>query len=279
MTTIELNSIVKHLPNSPGVYQFLNSEEVIIYVGKAKSLKKRVSSYFKQKHKDGKTNSLVKNINNIKHVVVKTESDALLLENSLIKKFQPKYNILLKDDKSYPWICIKNERFPRVFYTRKMIKDGSDYFGPYTSLRVVKTILNIITSLYKLRTCSYDLNEKKVEDKKYKVCLEFHIGNCLGPCEALHEEEDYNQNILDIKDILKGNFKNSLYSFKREMKELSKNLKFEEADLIKSKIKALENYQYKSTVVSPKISNVDVFSYIEDENFVYVNFLQISLGS
>ena len=239
MTTIELNNIVKHLPNSPGVYQFLNSEGVIIYVGKAKSLKKRVSSYFKQKHKDGKTNSLVKNINNIKHVVVKTESDALLLENSLIKKFQPKYNILLKDDKSYPWICIKKERFPRVFYTRKMIKDGSDYFGPYTSLRVVKTILNIITSLYKLRTCSYDLNEKKVEDKKYKVCLEFHIGNCLGPCEALQVEENYNQNILEIKDILKGNFKNSLNSFKIEMNELSKNLKFEEANLVKSKIKAL----------------------------------------
>jgi len=153
MTTIELNNTIKHLPNSPGVYQFLNSVEVIIYVGKAKSLKNRVSSYFKQNHKDGKTNSLVKNIHNIKHVVVKTESDALLLENSLIKKFQPKYNILLKDDKSYPWICIKNERFPRVFYTRKMIKDGSDYYGPYTSLRVVKTILNIISSLYKLRTC------------------------------------------------------------------------------------------------------------------------------
>jgi len=203
----------------------------------------------------------------------------LLLENSLIKKFQPKYNILLKDDKSYPWICIKKERFPRVFYTRKMIKDGSDYFGPYTSLRVVKTILNIITSLYKLRTCSYDLNEKKVEDKKYKVCLEFHIGNCLGPCEALQVEENYNQNILEIKDILKGNFKNSLNSFKIEMNELSKNLKFEEANLVKSKIKALENYQYKSTVVSPKISNVDIFSYVEDENFVYINFLQISLGS
>ena len=279
MTAIELSNTVKHLPSSPGVYQFLNLDGVIIYVGKAKSLKKRVSSYFKQNHKDGKTNFLVKNIYSIKHVVVKTESDALLLENSLIKKFQPKYNILLKDDKSYPWICIKNERFPRVFYTRKMIKDGSDYYGPYTSLRVVKTILNIVSSLYKLRTCSYDLNEKKVEDEKFKVCLEFHIGNCLGPCEGLQEEDNYNQNILEIKEILKGNFKNSLNSFKREMKELSENLKFEEANLIKGKIKALENYQYKSTVVSPKISNVDVFSYVEDESFVYVNFLQISLGS
>ena len=160
-----------------------------------------------------------------------------------------------------------------------MIKDGSDYYGPYTSLRVVKTILNIVSSLYKLRTCSYDLNEKKVEDEKFKVCLEFHIGNCLGPCEGLQEEDNYNQNILEIKEILKGNFKNSLNSFKREMKELSENLKFEEANLIKVKIKALENYQYKSTVVSPKISNVDVFSYVEDESFVYVNFLQISLGS
>ena len=187
MTTIELNNTIRYLPNSPGVYQFLNSDDVIIYVGKAKSLKNRVGSYFKQNHKDGKTNSLVKNIHNIIHVVVKTESDALLLENSLIKKFQPKYNILLKDDKSYPWICIKNERFPRIFYTRKMIKDGSDYYGPYTSLRVVKTILNIVSSLYKLRTCSYDLNKKKIEDKKYKVCLEFHIGNCHGPCEGLEE--------------------------------------------------------------------------------------------
>jgi excinuclease ABC subunit C len=276
---IDIINLVNHLPNNPGVYQFLNSDNVIIYVGKAKSLKKRVKSYFKQNHKDRKTNSLVKNIFNVKHIVVKTESDALLLENSLIKKFQPKYNILLKDDKSYPWICIKKERFPRVFYTRKMIKDGSDYFGPYTSLRVVKTILSIITSLYKLRTCSYDLNEKKVKDKKYKVCLEFHIGNCLGPCEDLHKEENYNQNIIEIKDILRGNFKNSLYSFKTEMKELAENLKFEEANLIKSKIQALENYQYKSTVVSPKISNVDIFSYVEDETFVYVNFLQISLGS
>ena len=279
MTKIELNNIVKHLPNSPGVYQFLNSDEVIIYVGKAKSLIKRVRSYFKQIHKDGKTNSLVKNIDNIKHIVVKTESDALLLENSLIKKFKPKYNILLKDDKTYPWICIKNERFPRVFYTRKMIKDGSDYYGPYTSLRVVKTILNIISSLYKLRTCSYDLNDQKVQNNKYKVCLEFHLGNCLGPCEDLQEEENYNQNIIEIKDILRGNFKNSLHSFRREMKVMADDLKFEQANLIKSKINALENYQYKSTVVNPKISNVDVFSYSEDENFVYVNFLQISFGS
>ena len=279
MTIIDINNIIKHLPNNPGVYQFLNSEDIIIYVGKAKSLKKRVSSYFKQKHKDGKTNSLVKNIYNIKHIVVKTESDALLLENSLIKKFQPKYNILLKDDKTYPWICIKKERFPRVFYTRKMIKDGSDYYGPYTSLRVVKTILNIISSLYKLRTCSYDLNEQKIIDKKYKICLEYHIGNCLGPCENLLNEETYNQYIVEIKEILKGNFKNSLHSFKKEMKDLSINLKFEQANLIKEKINALENYQYKSTVVSPKISDVDVFSYTEDEKFVYVNFLQISLGS
>jgi excinuclease ABC subunit C len=279
MTTIDISNIIKHLPNNPGVYQFLNSEDVIIYVGKAKSLKKRVSSYFKQKHKDGKTNSLVKNIHNIKHIVVKTESDALLLENSLIKKFQPKYNILLKDDKTYPWICIKKERFPRVFYTRKMIKDGSDYYGPYTSLRVVKTILNIISSLYKLRTCSYDLNEQKIIDKKYKICLEYHIGNCLGPCENLLNEETYNQYIVEIKEILKGNFKNSLHSFKKEMIDLSINLKFEQANLIKEKINALENYQYKSTVISPKISDVDVFSYSEDEKFVYVNFLQISLGS
>ncbi|MCH1548511.1 MAG: excinuclease ABC subunit UvrC [Flavobacteriaceae bacterium] len=279
MSKLILSDIINNLPKKTGVYQFFDQNEKIIYVGKAKNLKNRVTSYFKSKHKDGKTNSLVKQIKKITHIVVKTELDALLLENNLIKKFKPKYNILLKDDKSYPWICVKNERFPRVFYTRKMIKDGSDYYGPYTSLKVVKTILNLITNLYKLRTCNYDLNKEKIDNNKYKLCLEFHIGNCFGPCENLQNEESYNSDILKIKNILKGNFKQSLVGFKKEMVALSEALEFEKAQLLKDKIKTLENYQYKSTIVSPSISDVDVFSFVQEDRHFYINFLQISFGS
>ena len=279
MSKLILTDIINNLPKKTGVYQFFDQNEKIIYVGKAKNLKNRVTSYFKSKHKDGKTNSLVKQIKKITHIVVKTELDALLLENNLIKKFKPKYNILLKDDKSYPWICVKNERFPRVFYTRKMIKDGSDYYGPYTSLKVVKTILNLITNLYKLRTCNYDLNKEKIDNNKYKLCLEFHIGNCFGPCENLQNEESYNLDIIKIKNILKGNFKQSLMGFKKEMVALSEALEFEKAQLLKDKIKTLENYQYKSTIVSPSISDVDVFSFVQEDRHIYINFLQISFGS
>ena len=279
MSKLILSDIINNLPKKTGVYQFFDQNEKIIYVGKAKNLKNRVTSYFKSKHKDGKTNSLVKQIKKITHIVVKTELDALLLENNLIKKFKPKYNILLKDDKSYPWICVKNERFPRVFYTRKMIKDGSDYYGPYTSLKVVKTILNLITNLYKLRTCNYDLNKEKIDNNKYKLCLEFHIGNCFGPCENLQNEESYNLDIIKIKNILKGNFKQSLMGFKKEMVALSEALEFEKAQLLKDKIKTLENYQYKSTIVSPSISDVDVFSFVQEDRHIYINFLQISFGS
>lgn len=279
MSKLILSDIINNLPKKTGVYQFFDQNEKIIYVGKAKNLKNRVTSYFKSKHKDGKTNSLVKQIKKITHIVVKTELDALLLENNLIKKFKPKYNILLKDDKSYPWICVKNERFPRVFYTRKMIKDGSDYYGPYTSLKVVKTILNLITNLYKLRTCNYDLNKEKIDNNKYKLCLEFHIGNCFGPCENLQNEESYNSDIIKIKNILKGNFKQSLMGFKKEMVTLSEALEFEKAQLLKDKIKTLENYQYKSTIVSPSISDVDVFSFVQEDKHIYINFLQISFGS
>ena len=279
MSKLILTDIINNLPKKTGVYQFFDQNEKIIYVGKAKNLKNRVTSYFKSKHKDGKTNSLVKQIKKITHIVVKTELDALLLENNLIKKFKPKYNILLKDDKSYPWICVKNERFPRVFYTRKMIKDGSDYYGPYTSLKVVKTILNLITNLYKLRTCNYDLNKEKIDNNKYKLCLEFHIGNCFGPCENLQNEESYNLDIIKIKNILKGNFKQSLMGFKKEMVALSEALEFEKAQLLKDKIKTLENYQYKSTIVSPSISDVDVFSFVQEDRHFYINFLQISFGS
>jgi excinuclease ABC subunit C len=267
------------LPEQPGVYQYYDAEGTIIYVGKAKNLKKRVSSYFNKIQDNGKTRVLVKKIVTIKHIVVETETDALLLENNLIKKHQPRYNVLLKDDKSYPWICIKNERFPRVFSTRRVIKDGSEYFGPYTSVKTVWTLLDLIKGIYHLRTCNYHLSEDKIDAGKYKVCLEYHLGNCKGPCEGLETEAEYNQNIKAIKEILKGNFKDSLSQFKSQMKQYAANMQFEEAQKIKEKIEVLENYQAKSTIVNPKISNVDVFSIVSDETYGYVNFLQLSYGS
>ncbi|MGW9684332.1 excinuclease ABC subunit UvrC [Flagellimonas sp. 2504JD1-5] len=267
------------LPDNPGVYQFYDNEGKILYVGKAKNLKKRVSSYFNKKQEYGKTRVLVKKIESIKHIVVATESDALLLENNLIKKLMPRYNVLLKDDKSYPWICIKKERFPRVFSTRKLIKDGSEYYGPYTSMKTVRTLLDLVRSLYPLRTCNFDLSEEKIAAGKYKVCLEYHLGNCLGPCEGLQREEDYQKQIEDIRQIIKGNFKNSLQSFKSQMKALAQEMEFEKAQRIKDKIEILENYQAKSTVVNPKINNVDVFTIISDETHAYVNFLQLSHGA
>ena len=270
---------LKTLPNQPGVYQYYDKEGTIIYVGKAKNLKKRVSSYFTKTHENGKTRVLVKKIANIKHIVVETETDALLLENNLIKKHKPRYNVLLKDDKSYPWICIKKERFPRVFSTRRVFKDGSDYFGPYTSGKTVYILLDLIKGLYSLRNCNFNLSEEKVEAGKYKVCLEYHLGNCKGACEALETEAEYNDNIKAIKDILKGNFKDSLSQFKIQMKQLAENMQFEEAQKIKEKVQVLENYQAKSTIVNPKISNVDVFSIMSDESYGYVNFLQLSYGS
>ncbi|MBT8304583.1 MAG: excinuclease ABC subunit UvrC [Bacteroidia bacterium] len=279
MNTPELEIQLKTLPNSPGVYQYFDADGNIIYVGKAKNLKKRVSSYFTKNHDYGKTKVLVKKIASIKHIVVPTETDALLLENNLIKTYQPRYNVLLKDDKSYPWICLKNERFPRIFSTRRVIKDGSEYFGPYTSGKTVSTLLDLIRGLYQLRTCNYDLTKEKVEAGKFKVCLEYHLGNCLGPCEGLQTEEDYHGNIKAIRAILKGNFKESLNNFKRQMKEYAANMHFEDAQRIKEKIEILENYQSKSTIINPKISNVDVFSIVSDESYGYVNFLQISYGS
>ena len=267
------------LPNQPGVYQYYDADGTIIYVGKAKNLKKRVSSYFTKTHDNGKTRVLVNKIVTIKHILVATETDALLLENNLIKKYQPKYNVMLKDDKSYPWICVKNERFPRVFSTRRVIKDGSEYFGPYTSMKTVSTLLELIKGLYSLRNCNYDLSEPKIEAGKYKVCLEYHLGNCKGPCEGLQTEEGYNEGIKAIKEILKGNFKDSLHHFKQQMRQCAEAMHFEEAQKIKEKMEVLENYQSKSTIVNPKISNVDVFTIMSDESFGYVNFLQLSHGS
>ena len=275
--TLEIQ--LQTLPNQPGVYQYFDADGKILYVGKAKDLKKRVSSYFTKNYDNGKTRVLVKKIANIKHIVVETETDALLLENNLIKKHQPRYNVMLKDDKSYPWICIKNERFPRVFSTRRVFKDGSEYFGPYTSMKTVHTLLDLIKGLYHIRTCNYDLSQDKIESGKYKLCLEYHLGNCKGPCEGLQSADDYHENISSIREIIKGNFKDSLHQFKRQMKSYAENMEFEMAQRIKEKIDILENYQSKSTIVNPKISNVDVFSIISDDSFGYINFLQLSYGS
>jgi excinuclease ABC subunit C len=222
-----------NLPNKPGVYQYYDKEDKLLYVGKAKDLKKRVSSYFTKKHDNGRTRLLVKKIHRIKHIVVSTETDALLLENNLIKKYQPRYNIMLKDDKTYPWICIKNERFPRVFSTRRVVKDGSEYFGPYTSMKTVHTLLDLINGLFQLRNCNYNLSEKKIQAGSYKVCLEYHIGNCLGACEDKQSDTNYNESITSIRNILKGNFKESLSAFKSQMKDFSSQLKFEEAHAVK----------------------------------------------
>ncbi|AJA68492.1 MULTISPECIES: excinuclease ABC subunit UvrC [Myroides] len=270
---------IQTLPDQPGVYQYYDKDDKILYVGKAKNLKKRVSSYFNKIHDNAKTNVLVKKIVTIKHIVVPTETDALLLENNLIKQLQPRYNVLLKDDKSYPWICIKKEPFPRVFTTRRMVKDGSEYFGPYTSIKTVHTLIDLIKELYPLRTCNLDLTTSNVRSGKYKVCLEYHIGNCGGPCEERESDKQYDNKIRAIRDILKGNFKDSLKEFKDYMMELASNMEFEEAQKVKDKIDLLENYQSKSTIVSSKISNVDVFSIISDEGAAYVNFLQVSYGA
>ncbi len=270
---------LKTLPQEPGVYQYFDAEDTLIYVGKAKNIKKRVSSYFTKIHENGKTRVLVKKIVSIKHIVVETETDALLLENNLIKTYKPRYNVLLKDDKTYPWICIKNERFPRIFPTRRIFKDGSEYYGPYTSMKTVWTLLDLIKGLYSLRTCNYNLSEEKVKAHKYKVCLEYHLGNCKGACEDLQSEEEYNNHINAIRKIIKGNFTDSLTQFKNQMKALAQEMQFEEAQQIKEKIEVLEKYQSKSTIVNPKISNVDVFSIISDEGYGYVNFLQLSYGS
>ncbi|WP_370424622.1 excinuclease ABC subunit UvrC [Tenacibaculum dicentrarchi] len=276
-TSLELQ--LKTLPTSPGVYQYFDNDEVIIYVGKAKNLKKRVTSYFTKTHENGKTRILVKKIARIEHIVVNTETDALLLENNLIKKYKPRYNILLKDDKSYPWICIKKERFPRVFSTRRVLKDGSEYFGPYTNIKMVQSLLSLIKELYPLRTCTYDLSEQKIASYKYKVCLEYHLKNCKGACEGYQKEEDYQQEIRAIRNILKGNFKEILDKLQSLMLGFASEMKFEEAQKIKDKLALLQNYQAKSTIVNPSINNVDVFSIISDETYGYANFFKVMNGA
>ncbi|MEN8929402.1 MAG: excinuclease ABC subunit UvrC [Flavobacteriales bacterium] len=275
-----ITNILGVLPDSPGVYRYFDSKGVIIYVGKAKNLKNRVRSYFNSKNLDSKkTRVLVSKIADIKYIVTPTEYDALLLENTLIKKHQPRYNILLKDDKTYPYICVKKERFPRIFSTRNVFKDGSDYFGPYSNGRVMKVILALIKEIYQIRSCSFNLSTQNVEDKKFKVCLDYHIKKCLGPCENLQSEENYNRNIKQIKQILKGETKSVIDYLKAEMITFSEELEFEKAQANLEKIELLKNYQSKSTVVNPKISDVDVFTIDSDVNSGYVNFIKVINGT
>ena len=273
-----LNSI-RSLPENPGVYQYFDKNGKIIYIGKAKNLKKRVSSYFNKKHENGKLLYLVTSIVDIKIIVVDTELDALLLENNLIKKYQPRYNVALKDDKTYPWICIKNERFPRVFQTRNFIRDGSLYFGPYPSLRTMYTILDLIKKLYPLRNCTLPLSEENIQKKKFKVCLEYHLKNCKGPCDSFQTEADYDDSISQIKQLLKGNISTVIRQLKELMWQHSEKYDFENAQLLKEKIESLEKYQSRSVVVSPTIEDVDVFSILTDETSGYVNYLKVVNGS
>ena len=276
--SVDPKYILPHIPEKPGVYEFLDNSGTIIYVGKAKNLKKRVSSYF-TKNQSGKTNVMLKRAFQARHIVVSNESDALLLENNLIKRHQPKYNILLKDDKTYPWICIKKEPFPRVFSTRNTIKDGSLYFGPYTSGLMVKTLLNLIRQLYKLRTCSLNLSEENIKANKFRVCLEYHLGNCKAPCVGMQEAEDYEDSVQQIRNILKGNISMVQNHLKDMMKSFSEVMKFEEAQVIKDKIEILSRFRSKSAVVSSTIKNVDVFAFEQDDANTYINFLKVVDGA
>ncbi len=275
-----IDSILATMPDAPGIYQFFNKASQIIYVGKAKNLKKRVYSYFaKEVHDSGKTTILVKQIEDIRYLVVETEQDALLLENNLIKKHQPRYNVLLKDDKTFPWVCIKKERFPRVFTTRKYIKDGSQYFGPYTNVKMVHTLLELVGALFKLRNCNLLLSEENIAAGKFRVCLEYHVGNCLGPCESHQSESDYQAAIKQIREILKGNINTVIGYLEELMQQYASGFEYEQAQLIKEKIQMLEQYRSKSVVVSSSIHNVDVFSIINKEKVAYVNFLKIINGA
>jgi excinuclease ABC subunit C len=276
---LELKDQIAALPSNPGVYQYFDSSGKIIYVGKAKNLKNRVSSYFVKHQDSAKTRILVRQIAEIKYIVVGSELDALLLENSLIKEHQPKYNIQLKDDKTYPWICIKKEPFPRVFSTRNVIKDGSEYYGPYASVKMMRTILDLIKQLYPLRNCNFALTKENIEAKKFKVCLEYHIGNCLGGCVGKETEEDYNKKIDEIRHIIKGNINGVIKNLYQKLDEYTAELAFEKCQLIKEKIESLENYQAKSAVVSPTINDVDVLGFTSDIKSAYVNFLKVVNGA
>lgn len=275
-----ISTVLAALPEVPGIYQFFDKTGKLLYVGKAKNLKKRVSSYFnKNVYENRKTLVLVKNIADIKFIVVNSELDALLLENNLIKKYQPRFNINLKDDKTYPWICIKKEPFPRVFPTRNVIKDGSEYFGPYASVRMMKTLLDLARQIYPLRTCNLQLTRENIEKKKFKICLEYHIGNCKGPCEGLQTEDDYKNLVNGVRNIVKGNIGEVIRNLKEQMQQLAGEYEFEKAQVLKEKLDLIEKFRSKSVVAGPEIHNVDVFSIESDPQFAYVNFLKINNGA
>ena len=274
-----LRGIVLNLPESPGIYQYLNQEGTIIYVGKAKNLKRRVYSYFSKEHQSAKTRILVSKIADIRYIVVNTEEDALLLENNLIKKYKPRYNVLLKDDKTYPSICISNEYFPRVFKTRKIIRNGSTYFGPYSHIPSMVAVLELIKKLYSIRTCTLALTPENIQANKFKVCLEYHIKNCKAPCIGLQSHEAYMEDIAQIKEILKGNTQSISQALKKEMMSLAGELKFEEAQKLKEKYELIENYRSKSEIVSSVLHNIDVFAIETDEHSAYINYLHITNGS
>ena len=279
-TSEYLKGIVANLPEGPGIYQYLNAEGVIIYVGKAKNLKRRVYSYFSKEHEPGKTRVLVSQIADIRYIVVNSEEDALLLENNLIKKYKPRYNVLLKDDKTYPSICVQNEYFPRIFKTRKIIRNGSSYYGPYSHMPSMNAVLDLIKHLYPLRTCNLNLSPENIRAGKFSVCLEYHIKNCAGPCIGLQSQEEYLRNIGEIKEILKGNTQDISRMLFQQMQELATEMKFEEAQKIKEKYTLIENYRSKSEVVSSILHNIDVFSIEEDENnSAFVNYLHITNGA
>ncbi|EOA50742.1 excinuclease ABC subunit UvrC [Bacteroides salyersiae] len=279
-TSEYLKGIVANLPEGPGIYQYLNTEGVIIYVGKAKNLKRRVYSYFSKEHEPGKTRVLVSKIADIRYIVVNSEEDALLLENNLIKKYKPRYNVLLKDDKTYPSICVQNEYFPRIFKTRKIIRNGSSYYGPYSHMPSMNAVLDLIKHLYPLRTCNLNLSPENIRAGKFSVCLEYHIKNCAGPCIGLQSQEEYLRNIGEIKEILKGNTQDISRMLFQQMQELATEMKFEEAQKIKEKYTLIENYRSKSEVVSSILHNIDVFSIEEDENnSAFVNYLHITNGA
>ncbi len=276
----QLKATLSALPDQPGVYRFYDKENKLLYVGKAKHLKKRVSSYFNKEHDNNRLRVMVKQIADIKFIVVESEYDALLLENTLIKKHQPRYNINLRDDKTYPWIVVKNERFPRVFYTRQLIRDGSQYFGPYASVLMINTLLELIAKLFKLRNCSLLLSEKNISGKKFRTCIEYDVGNCKGPCAGLQSEEDYNDSIVQIKSILKGNISGVLNHLKEQMHQHAERHEFEQAQVCKEKIHLLENYQSKSVVVHPSIKDVDVISILNDApEIAYLNYLKVANGA
>lgn len=274
-----IDDIVKALPQNPGIYKYLDKTGAVIYVGKAKNLRKRVNSYFVKNHLSFKTNLLVKKIDNIEYVVTDTENDALLLENILIKKLQPRYNVLLKDDRTYPWLCIKNERFPRVFYTRHKLNDGSEYFGPFTSVFTIKILLGLVRQLYQIRNCTLYLSAENIASEKFKVCLEYHIGNCKAPCIGAVDEQTYNLWIDDIRKIFRGNLHLVQDYLVHKMKRHSINLEFEKAEVIKEKLSIIENYKSKSTIVNTNVSNTEAFGFAKDINSVFVSYLRVQSGT